>query len=164
MFRRTLATNLQSSGASLEATQVIMNHKHKRTTLKHYVKTKSEDYIDQISKTLGHMQVLSSAQEIEQFHQEHTDVTLRLSDGYCTNVSMMSDAAYMCDNFPKRGNCYGCSKMVTTPEFLPYFKQLITDKDNELESKSLYGSHVIRQIEFERGLIETIIDKLEAMS
>lgn len=164
MFRRTLATNLQSSGASLEATQVIMNHKHKRTTLKHYIKTKSEDYIDQISKTLDHMQVLSSAQEIEQFHQEHTGVTLRLSDGYCTNVSMMNDAAYMCDNFPKRGNCYGCSKMVTTPEFLPYFKQLITDKDKELKSKSIYGSHVIRQLEFEKGLIETIIDKLEVMS
>lgn len=48
MFRRTLATNMQTYGASLESTQVLLNHKHKRTTMKHYIKTKEDAYIQQI--------------------------------------------------------------------------------------------------------------------
>lgn len=161
MFRRTLATNMQSSGVSLEATQSILNHKHKRTTLKHYVKTKSSDYREQISKTLDHMRILSSMQELEIYHQDFD--ALRLSDGYCTNTTMLHDEGYMCETFPKRGNCYGCSKMITTPEFLPYFQSLIDEKNRELESNSHFGDHVTRHLRFEMEMIGSIIEKLEAL-
>lgn len=161
MFRRTLATNMQSSGVSLEATQSILNHKHKRTTLKHYVKTKSSDYREQISKTLDHMRILSSMQELEIYHQDFD--ALRLSDGYCTNTAMLHDEGYMCETFPKRGNCYGCSKMITTPEFLPYFQSLIDEKNRELASNSHFGDHVTRHLRFEMEMIGLIIEKLEAL-
>jgi len=161
MFRRTLATNMQSSGVSLEATQSILNHKHKRTTLKHYVKTKQTDYREQISKTLDHMRILSSMQEVEIYHQGSE--ALRLSDGYCTNTAMLHDEGYMCETLPKRGNCYGCTKMVTTPEFLPYFQTLLEEKSREMEALSHYGDHVTRHLRFEADMIGSIIEKLEEL-
>ncbi len=164
MFRRTLATNLQSSGAPLETTQRLLNHKSKRTTLKHYIKTKQSDYIDQISKTLEHMQIIAISSEVQiiQPDMDHTKA-FRLSDGYCTNNAMATESDYMCDQIKRRGNCYGCSKMVTTPAFLPYFKTLIKDKEEELTSKRHYGAHLEQQISFERDLIKELVVKLEAL-
>lgn len=162
MFRRTLATNLQSSGAPIETTQSILNHKHKRTTVKYYIKTKDEDYINQITSVLEHMQIIASIQDnvfiLENFDFESA---LRLPDGYCTNKAMAIDSDYMCDTFQKRGNCYGCTKMVTTPDFLPYFKNLVKEKEQEIETKSIYGSNIIQHIEFEKDLLEMLIEKLE---
>ena len=165
MFRRTLATNLHSHGASLESTQVLLNHKHRRTTLKHYIKTKDEDYIEQISNTLNHMQIIAKddIKHILAVPKSMEDMMLRLPDGYCTDELMLTDKSYMCEIFKKRGNCYGCKNMVTTPEFLPYFRNLLKDKSKEIETKSLYGSHVIKHIEFEKDLIEALITKLEYM-
>lgn len=162
MFRRTLATNLQSSGAPIETTQSILNHKHKRTTAKYYIKTKDEDYINQITSTLEHMQIIANTQDIT-IIQEDFDFqsALRLPDGYCSNKAMAMDAEYMCDTFQKRGNCYGCSKMVTTPDFLPYFKNLVKEKEQEIEAKSIYGSNIIQHIKFEKDLIKMLIEKLE---
>ena len=165
MFRRTLATNLHSHGSSLEATQLLLNHKHKRTTLKHYIKTKDEDYIEQISNTLNHMQIIAkdNVKHIVATPESMNEIMLRLPDGYCTDKLMLTDKSYMCEIFKKRGNCYGCTKMVTTPEFLPYFRNLLKDKSKEIETKSLYDSQIIKHIEFEKDLIETLINKLEKL-
>lgn len=162
MFRRTLATNLQSSGAPIETTQSILNHKHKRTTFQYYIKTKDEDYINQITDTLAHMQIMANTQDIS-ILQETSDIknALRLPDGYCTNKTMAIDSNYMCDTFQKRGNCYGCTKMVTTPDFLPYFRKLIVEKEREIELKSIYGLNIIQHIQFEKDLLEILIEKLE---
>ena len=165
MFRRTLATNLQSSGAPLESTQRLLNHKSKRTTLKHYIKTKQSDYIDQISKTLEHMQVVASSRDVLSIRENemgHTEA-LRLSDGYCTNNAMATQPDYICDQIKRRGNCYGCSKMVTTPEFLPYFRTLVKEKDEELTSKRHYGEHLVQQLRFERDLVQELVGRLEVM-
>lgn len=162
MFRRTLATNLQSSGVPIETTQSILNHKHKRTTLKYYVKTKDEDYINQISVILAHMQIIANAQDIEIIGDNFgLNSALRLPDGYCTNKAMAMESDYMCDTFQKRGNCYGCSKMVTTPDFLPYFRNLIKEKEQDIETKNIYGANIVQHIEFEKNLIEMLIEKLE---
>jgi len=164
MFRRTLATNLQSSGAPLETTQRLLNHKSKRTTLKHYIKTKQSDYIDQISKTLEHMQIVATNREVQIIQSDiNHDEALRLSDGYCTNNAMATQTDYMCDQIKRRGNCYGCSKMVTTPEFLPYFRTLIREKEEELTIKRHYGEHLVQQISFGRDLISELVIKLEAL-
>ena len=163
IFRRTLATNMQSSGASLESIQSILNHSSKRTTVKHYIKTKSQDYIDQISKTLEHMQIIASETLPQVSSLLHSPQNIRLADGYCTHHSMAEDPVFMCDNFVKRGNCYGCSKMVTTPKFLPYFRTLLLQKKEEIEHAKVYGSHLIERIMFEKELIDTLIVKLEAL-
>ncbi|RLA58198.1 MAG: hypothetical protein DRQ78_12465, partial [Epsilonproteobacteria bacterium] len=163
MFRRTLATNMQSNGASLESIQTVLNHSSKRTTVKHYIKTKSQDYIDQISKTLEHMQIIASETLPQVSSFLHSPQNLRIADGYCTHHSMAEDPAFMCDNFVKRGNCYGCSKMVTTPKFLPYFRTLLLQKKEEIEHVKVYGSHLIERIVFETELIDTLIVKLEAL-
>jgi len=163
MFRRTLATNMQSSGASLESIQTVLNHSSKRTTAKHYIKTKSKDYIDQISKTLEHMQIIASETLPQVSSLLHSPQNIRLADGYCTHHSMAEDPAFMCENFIKRGNCYGCSKMVTTPKFLPYFRTLLLQKEEEIEHAKVYGSHLIERIVFEKELIDTLIVKLEAL-
>lgn len=165
MFRRTLATNMQSSGASLESIQTVLNHSSKRTTVKHYIKTKEKDYIDQISKTLEHMQIIASrtSVKIASISLADTKKNIRLADGYCTHNNMDKDPAFMCDNFLNRGNCYGCSKMVTTPEFLPYFRTLLLEKEEEVEHAHVYGSHLTERITFEKELIVALITKLEVL-
>lgn len=158
MFRRTLATNMQSEGVSIDATQSILNHKHKRTTFKHYIKTKNKDYVEQISQTLENMILISSSMNYNGYI--NTNASIRLSDGYCINSRMLNDDTYMCDTLKKRGNCYGCSKMVTTPEFIPYFKKLVEDKQEELKLSHIYGTHISRQIEFEVEMANAILNKL----
>ena len=164
MFRRTLATNLQSSGVALETTQRLLNHKSNRTTLKHYIKTKEKDYIEQISSTLAHMQLVATGKEKEYLPLETgAHDALRLSDGYCSNTAMATDTDYICEQLKRRANCYGCEKMVTTPEFLPYFKTLLQDKEEELSSHRQYGKHLSAHLYFEKTLISELIVKLEAL-
>jgi len=163
MFRRTLATNLQSSGAPIETTQVMLNHKYKRTTMQYYIKTKEEEYITEITQLLEHMQILSSTNDILLLNTHYSEKqSLRLADGYCLNTAMTSDKEYICDTFKKRGNCYGCTKMVTTPEFLPYFKELYSQKEDEIQRESVYGASLIQHLEFEKELVGALIEKLES--
>jgi len=162
MFRRTLATNLQSSGTSIEATQMILNHKHKRTTMQYYIKTKETEYITKITQLLEHMQIISNTENIPELdNSSRLKHPLRLADGYCLDGAMAKDDNYICDTFKKRANCYGCSKMVTTPDFLPYFRQLYKEKVEELKQTDIYRNHMLQHIEFEKELIKTIIKKLE---
>ena len=164
MFRRTLATNLQSSGVALETTQRLLNHKSKRTTLKYYIKTKEKDYIEQISNTLAHMQLVAAGEEKSYLPLEaEANEALRLSDGYCTNTAMATEPEYICEQLKRRANCYGCEKMVTTPEFLPYFKTLLAEKETELSSHRHYGEHLNSHLHFEKTLISELIVKLEAL-
>jgi len=164
MFRRTLATNLQSNGVALETTQRLLNHKSNRTTLKHYIKTKEKDYIEQISSTLAHMQLVARGEEKEYLPLDiEENNALRLSDGYCTNTAMATDTDYICEQLKRRANCYGCEKMVTTPEFLPYFKTLLQEKEAELSSHHQYGEHLSSHLHFEKTLISELIVKLEAL-
>ncbi len=164
MFRRTLATNLQSSGASIETTQMILNHKHKRTTMQYYIKTKETEYITKITQLLEHMQIIFSTENIPEL-DNHSGLKhpLRLADGYCLDSAMAKDDSYICDTFKKRANCYGCPKMVTTPDFLPYFRQLYKEKAEELKQTDVYGSHMLQHLEFEKELIGELIKKLEQL-
>ena len=158
MFRRTLATNMQSDGVTLEATQSILNHKNKRTTFNHYVKTKENDYIEQITKVLDNMIIIKNISNLQDSNLPAKNI--RLADGYCTNENMIVDNNYICDIYKKRANCYGCDKMVTTPKFIPYFKKLIKQKEDELDTNGIYGLHVTRQIEFEIELAQALVEKL----
>ena len=163
MFRRSLATNLQSSGAPIETTQVMLNHKYKRTTMQYYIKTIEEEYIKEISGLLEHMQILSNTNDIVLLNGDYNEkLSLRLPDGYCLNTAMTSDKEYICDTFKKRGNCYGCTKMVTTPEFLPYFKELYLQKEDEMKRESIYGNSLQQHLKFEKELIGALIEKLES--
>lgn len=162
MFRRTLATNLQSSGASLESIQSVLNHSSKRSTIRYYIKTKEEDYISQISNLLNEMQIIASEAPIEiDLENKNYTSAIKLSDGYCTNREMLKKD-YMCQHLMKRSNCYGCNKMVTTPKFLPYFKELLASKEEALNGAYRYGEHLTQNIEFEKELLVTLISKLEA--
>ena len=162
MFRRTLATNLQSSGASLENIQSLLNHSSKRSTIRYYIKTKEEDYINQISNLLNEMQIIASNEPIEiDLENRSYASAIKLSDGYCTNREMLKKD-YMCQHLRKRSNCYGCNKMVTTPKFLPYFKALLANKEEALKGAYQYGEHLTQNIKFEKQLLLTLISKLEA--
>ncbi|QSZ43192.1 tyrosine-type recombinase/integrase (plasmid) [Sulfurimonas aquatica] len=163
MFRRTLATNLQSSGAPIETTQVMLNHKYKRTTMQYYIKTKEEEYITEVSRLLEHMNILSNTNDILLLNSDYSEKqSLRLADGYCLNTTMTSDKEYICDTFKKQGNCYGCTKMITTPEFLPYFKELYSQKEDEIQRESVYGNSLLQHLEFEKELVGALIEKLES--
>jgi len=163
MFRRTLATNLQSSGASLESIQSVLNHSSKRSTILYYIKTKEHEYIKQISELLNEMQIIASQAptHIENIIESHD--TIRLADGYCTNQEMQRDESYICNHFIKRGNCYGCNKMVTTPNFLPYFRVLLKEKELEINHAYTYGEHLLQNISFEKDMIEALIERLEEL-
>jgi len=162
IFRRTLATNLQSSGATLDTIQSVLNHASKRTTIKYYIKTKQSDYIEQITKLLEVMQIITT-ETSSSIVKSDNKTTIQLSDGYCTNNNMLEDDENICQHLLKRGNCYGCSQMVTTPEFLPYFQKLLERKEEEIKSAYHYGEHLLQNIQFEKELITSLIKKLEAL-
>ena len=165
-FRTTLLTNMDAGGIDIEIAAYQADHKYSSTTQRYYIhsidKTYNEqmDILDKVAESIKVADKISVIQDIE----SQTDInTLRVDAGYCHDTKMLTDNEYICEHYKNRGNCYGCSKMVTTPEFLPYFYELLRDKKHELEDKSRYSEHILRQIRFEMSLIKTLIEKLETL-
>ena len=166
-FRSTLLTNMDSEGIDIEIGAHQADHKHSSTTQRYYIhstdKTYNEqmDILDKVVDSIGVTDDISVIDDVE--FQSNADA-LRLDDGYCRDTKMATDDEYVCEHYKSRGNCYGCSKMITTPDFLPYFYDLLKEKEQELKDKSKYGEHVLRQIRFELSLIKVLIEKLEAIT
>lgn len=166
-FRSTLLTNMDSEGIDIEIGAHQADHKHSSTTQRYYIhstdKTYNEqmDILDKVVDSIGIVDDVSVVDDKE--FQSNTDA-LRLDIGYCQDTKMATDDEYVCEYYKSRGNCYGCSKMITTPDFLPYFYDLLKEKEQELKDKSKYGEHVLRQIRFELSLIKVLIEKLEAIT
>jgi integrase len=166
-FRSTLLTNMDSEGIDIEIGAHQADHKHSSTTQRYYIhstdKTYNEqmDILDKVVDSIGIADDVSVIDDVE--FQANADA-LRLDDGYCRDTKMATDDEYVCEYYKSRGNCYGCSKMITTPDFLPYFYDLLKEKEQELKDKSKYGEHVLRQIRFELSLIKVLIEKLEAIT
>ena len=166
-FRSTLLTNMDSEGIDIEIGAHQADHKHSSTTQRYYIhstdKTYNEqmDILDKVVDSIGVTDDISVIDDVE--FQSNADA-LRLDDGYCRDTKMATDDEYICEYYKSRGNCYGCSKMITTPDFLPYFYDLLKEKEQELKDKSKYGEHVLRQIRFELSLIKVLIEKLEAIT
>lgn len=164
-FRSTLLTNMDSEGIDIEIGAHQADHKNSSTTRRYYIhstdKTYNEqmDILDKVVDSIGISDDISVVNDTE--FQANTDA-LRLDIGYCQDTKMATDDEYICEHFKGRGNCYGCSKMITTPDFLPYFYDLLKEKEKELKDKGKYGEHVLRQIRFELSIIKALIEKLEA--
>lgn len=166
-LRTTLATNLDSSGVDVEIAAYQLDHKDSLTTMRYYIHSTDETYnkeMDVLDKIVSSTHIVNDINLVnDEVFQENT-IGLRLDTGYCQDTKMIMDNEYICQYYTNRGNCYGCSKMVTTPEFLPYFEQLLKEKKDELTQNHKYGEHVTRQISFEINLISLLINKLNTIS
>ena len=165
-FRTTLLTNMDAEGIDIEVGAHQADHKHSSTTQQYYINSTDKTYneqMDKLDEIVENIGIVDDVKSIDDVKFQDNISALRLDDGYCHDTKMATDDEYVCEHYKSRGNCYGCSKMITTPEFLPYFYDLFQEKKEELKEKSQYGEHVLRQIRFELSLIKELIEKLEAM-
>lgn len=165
-LRSTLASNMDAEGIDVEIAASQLDHKNSSTTMRYYIHSTDETYnksMDIIDKVVSKIGITQDVSNIDDHEFKENVLALRLADGYCQDTKIATDMNYVCPRFTKRGNCYGCPKMVTTPEFLPYFNDLIKEKKDSLDSLSKYGSHVSRQIEHEIAVVEQIVFKLKSI-
>jgi len=165
-FRTTLLTNMDAEGIDIEIGAHQADHKHSSTTQRYYINSTDKTYneqMDKLDEIVENIGIVDDVKNIDDLKFQDTISALRLDNGYCHDTRMATDDEYVCEHYKSRGNCYGCSKMITTPEFLPYFYDLFQEKKQELKEKSQYGEHVLRKIRFELTLIKELIEKLEAM-
>lgn len=165
-FRTTLLTNMDAEGIDIEVGAHQADHKHSSTTQQYYINSTDKTYneqMDKLDEIVENIGIVNDVKGIDDVKFQDNISALRLDDGYCHDTRMATDDEYICEHYKSRGNCYGCSKMITTPEFLPYFYDLFQEKKEELKEKNQYGEHVLRQIRFELSLIKELIEKLEAM-
>ena len=156
---------MDSEGIDIEVAAHQADHKHSNTTSKYYIHSTDKTYNEQmdiLDKVIDSITVADNIRIVNDIDFQDNVTALRLDVGYCKDTKMATDDEYVCEHYKNRGNCYGCSKMITTPDFLPYFYNLLKEKKQELKDKSMYGEHVLRQIRFELSLIEILIEKLEA--
>jgi integrase len=164
-FRTTLLTNMDAEGIDIEVGAYQADHKHSSTTQRYYINSTDKTYneqMDKLDEIVENISIVDDMKGIADVKFQDNISVLRLDNGYCQDTRMATDNEYVCEHYKSRGNCYGCSKMITTPEFLPYFYDLFREKKQELKEKSQYGEHVLRQIRFELTLIKELIKKLEA--
>lgn len=166
MFRHSLLTGMDEAGVDVEHAQFVADHKSAETTRRYYIHSRDATYnaqmdaVEELSTSIGVAKDTSCIED-KAFHSNKNALTL--PDGYCRDTKMATNDAYICDHFNKRGNCYGCSKLLTTPEFLDYFYQQLEAKEKELDDKTLYGENVLRQIHFQIEMIKKLIEKLESL-
>lgn len=164
MFRHTLLTSMDEAGVDVEHARHMADHKHAFTTQRYYIHSRDATYNQQMDELDNLVESITIAGNVnvikdDAFHVNQN--SLRLSDGYCTDVKMAAEVDYICTHYQKRGNCYGCSKLLTTPEFLPSLHEELQALEHELSEKSLYGENVLRQIHFRIELIKILIKRLE---
>jgi len=164
-FRTTLLTNMDAEGIDIEVAAYQADHKDSSTTQRYYINSTDKTYneqMDKLDKIIENISVIDDVKKIGDVKFQDNWSALRLDNGYCHDTRMATDNNYICEHYKSRGNCYGCSKMITTPDYLPYFYDLFQEKKQELEEKSQYSEHVLGKIRFELSLIKKLIEKLEA--
>ena len=166
MLRHDLFTSMDEKGVALENTQHVADHKHSSTTRRYYIHSRDKSYNEQMDESDKMADSIFVAKdttcvEDEVFHDNKVGLTL--ADGYCRNTKMATDDEYVCEHYTKRGNCYGCSKLLTTPDFLDYFYDQLAKKEQELDDNAPYGENTQRQIHFQIEMIKKLIKKLEAL-
>jgi len=165
-FRRTLATDMISSGADLNVVQDTLGHSYASTTWLSYADVKDKERAE-IFNTVGIIgninmvdETLIPNQKELQWFQENYNKGARLSDGYCTKPFEGED---ICQTFLKRQKCFGCTRFVTTPEYLDHLKLYLADLENELEANSSYGQHYANHITPTIDALKEIIYRLEEL-
>ncbi len=165
-FRHSLLSSMDAKGVEISIASYVADHKHTVTTMQHYLHTQDtvyNEHMDKLEQISNASTIVKNVGSIPNVSQVSSSPLLRLDSGYCNDLKMAEDDDYICEHFSKRGNCYGCSKMITTPEYLPYFKKLLAERKNELKTMVGYGEHVLRQIRFEIAILKMLIVKLESL-
>lgn len=163
-FRSSLLTKMDSQGIDVEIAAHIADHKNSATTLRYYIHTTNEDYnknMDLLDTIVNSITITEEMTNVVNIKSKSLKNKLRLDSGYCQDPMMLNDKTYICEHYKNKGNCYGCSKMITTPEFLTYFYELLDEKEIELVDKKQYSKHLFDHINFEISLIKELIKKIE---
>lgn len=166
MFRHTLLSNMDAAGIDVEHARYMADHKSTSTTRLYYIHSKDADYnnqMDVIDTMVEAVTLIDSIETIADSALQKNKTALRLGDGYCTDTKMATEGEYICEHYQRRGNCYGCSKMITTPDFLPDLKEELEALEMELNDKALYGENVQRHIHFRIEMLKQIIARLEVL-
>lgn len=163
MFRRTIPEMYEKKGISLQTTQVILGHKNITTTNKHYNRTNEFEYEKTIKIALENMIYLNSPTKTEiKTSFPNLDAYKIIEEGYCKSNIVYTNNS-ICEHLQTRGNCYGCHQMITTPEYLPFFKKQLNVWNEEIKKYKFLGDHVTRHFKWKIKVVQGIINKLEEL-
>lgn len=166
MFRRTIPSVYEKNGIPLQTAQNILGHSNISTTDKYYNKTNEYEYIKSMEKALDNITLISipkqKSEEYTFFYNDKQYYNI-IEEGYCTNSQHKPDDK-ICVYLESRGNCYGCPNLVTTPEYIPFFKQQIKNWKRELKKINHLNSHVTRHLFWKISLVKEIILRLESIN
>jgi hypothetical protein len=161
MFRRTIPEIYEKKGISLQTAQTILGHKRISITDKHYNRTNEYEYEKTIKTAIENMVYLKEATKAEiKTSFSTTDAYKIIEEGYCKSSTAYT-SNNICEHLQARGNCYGCHQMITTPEYIPFFKNQLKVWKNEVKKLEYLGEHVTRHFKWKIQVVKGIIIKLE---
>lgn len=161
MFRRTIPEIYEKKGISLQTAQTVLGHKRISTTDKHYNRTNEYEYEKTIKIAIENMVYLKEPTKAEiKTLFSSTDAYKIIEEGYCKSSTAYTSSS-ICEHLQSRGNCYGCHQMITTPEYIPFFKNQLNVWKNEVKKLEYLGEHVTRHFKWKIKVVKGIIKKLE---
>ena len=164
MFRRTLPEMFSKKGVDIFIAQEVLGHKSIATTKKYYDRTNEYEYEKSMQEALGKITVFGSIEEINISAIKSNPLRYKvIEEGYCANEECVNGSK-LCPQLQSRGNCYGCSSMITTPEYLPFFYRQLENEQKHLDDVQSFGVDVARHYEWKIGIIKEIITKLERLA
>jgi integrase len=166
IFRTTLPQFYENKGISLQTTQQILGHKNISTTDKYYNKTNEYEYEVSMQKAIDNITCMTLPDKYNDkysFEYQNKKFYNTIEEGYCSSQEF-NNSTKICKYLEARGNCYGCTNMVTTPEYLPFFKKQIEIWTEQLKKIEYLGSHVSRHLEWKIGVVKEIILRLEIIN
>ena len=164
MLRRTLATDMLSDDKHPEVVRQLLGHSSFITTGRYYASYKDRAHAAAFNGfVVGNIteideRIISDDRELEWF-RKNTVIKARMEDGYCTRP--YQGTGDTCAHLIKRKNCYGCSRFVTTPEYLPFFRSFLQDMQVDVESHAHLGDHYTKHLTPTMEIVEHIIAQLD---
>ncbi len=164
-FRRTLGTNMLSSGTNIKVIQEVLGHSSPTTTKRYYAEVKDESYEKSFLK-LGIIGSMQHALKNNVFDcnttlylKENMNGSARMIDGYCT---LPIENGQPCKQIMSRWKCYQCNRFITTVNDLPTHRSELRNLENMLNN-NVYGEHYSKHLIPTILALKEIIMKLEAI-
>jgi integrase len=165
-FRRTLGTDMLSSGTDINVIRQVLGHTSIATTKRFYADVNDSARAKIFNNSIG---IIGNINQLDktafdntkdyEWFKENKEKAACLSDGYCTKPIV---GGKICDKLLNRQKCYSCSRYITTPEYLPAHK----NHKMELEKMiaGLYGTHYAEHFLLTIMALTVIIERLEMLN
>jgi integrase len=165
-FRRTLATDMLSDNKSPEVVRQVLGHDHFNTTSKYYASYRDKSHRAAFRGfVVGDLDSLDpsivTSHEERAWFDANKNAKARMEDGYCTKPYRGDE--HICEHLKEKRNCYGCNRFVTTPEYLPFFRDYLDSLKSDAERYAGLGNHYVDHFLPTMKIINDIVGQLESI-